>query len=173
MKATLGLKRICPKCSSRFYDLGKNPANCPKCGTAHDITAPVRTRRGKSKPAVAEVINLAGKTDEKVEQKAKAKPKKPVKSIEGIDLGEFEDIEPLDTEEEIEEMEEVEDIDSIGELEDLEETDKEEEGDEAAIEGEAAGPVLIDGVEEEEENEEEEDTKSSKKVAKDKKKGKR
>ncbi len=161
VKANLGLKRLCPKCSARFYDLGKNPAACPKCATMHDINAPVKVRRGKNKPAASEVVNLAAavKMEEKSEHKSKPKPKKPVKSIEGIDLGEFEDIEPLDTEEEIEEIEEIEDIDSIGELEDIDEG-KGEESDEAVIEGEAASTALIDGVEEAEEEDEEEDTKA-------------
>ena len=29
----LGLKRVCVACSTKFYDLGKSPAICPKCGT--------------------------------------------------------------------------------------------------------------------------------------------
>jgi len=172
-KTNLGAKRICPKCSARFYDLGKNPAACPKCGTMHDSTAPVKPRRGKSKAAVIAIVSPAPAV--KAEVKTPAKPKKPVKAIEGIDLEEFEDIEPLDTEEEIEEIEEIEDIDSIGELEEIEDPGKEAEGDEAAIEGKAAADTtLIDGVEEAEEGEdEEEDTKSKKGSAKSAAKGKK
>lgn len=29
----LGLKRVCVACSTKFYDLTKIPAICPKCGT--------------------------------------------------------------------------------------------------------------------------------------------
>ncbi len=32
-KPDLGLKRQCPNCGTKFFDLGKNPAVCPKCGT--------------------------------------------------------------------------------------------------------------------------------------------
>ena len=28
---TLGEKRDCPECGARFYDLGREPAHCPKC----------------------------------------------------------------------------------------------------------------------------------------------
>ena len=44
-KPELGLKRICVSCGTRFYDLGKTPAVCPKCGTEQPIEQP-RPRRG-------------------------------------------------------------------------------------------------------------------------------
>ena len=31
--AELGKKLVCPSCAVKFYDLGKDPAECPKCGT--------------------------------------------------------------------------------------------------------------------------------------------
>ncbi len=33
MKPELGAKHDCAECSARFYDLNKDPAVCPKCGT--------------------------------------------------------------------------------------------------------------------------------------------
>jgi uncharacterized protein (TIGR02300 family) len=34
VKPEWGAKRTCPKCSTRFYDLGKdNPVHCIECGT--------------------------------------------------------------------------------------------------------------------------------------------
>jgi uncharacterized protein (TIGR02300 family) len=44
-KPELGLKRICVSCSTRFYDLTKSPAICPKCGTEQPADQP-RPRRG-------------------------------------------------------------------------------------------------------------------------------
>lgn len=35
-KPELGEKQLCPNCASKFYDLGKRPAVCPKCQTAFD-----------------------------------------------------------------------------------------------------------------------------------------
>ena len=40
----LGTKRVCVSCSARFYDLNKNPAVCPKCGTEQPVELP-RVRR--------------------------------------------------------------------------------------------------------------------------------
>ncbi len=43
-KPELGTKRVCVSCSTRFYDLTKVPAVCPKCGTEQPIEQP-RLRR--------------------------------------------------------------------------------------------------------------------------------
>jgi uncharacterized protein (TIGR02300 family) len=44
-KPELGHKRVCVACSTRFYDLGRSPAICPKCGTEQPAEQP-RLRRG-------------------------------------------------------------------------------------------------------------------------------
>lgn len=46
-KLEWGLKRVCPSCTTRFYDLRKNPILCPKCGTIYDPEALVKPRRGR------------------------------------------------------------------------------------------------------------------------------
>ncbi|MDE2581305.1 MAG: TIGR02300 family protein [Rhodospirillales bacterium] len=43
-KPELGTKRVCVSCSTRFYDLAKVPAVCPKCGTEQPADQP-RLRR--------------------------------------------------------------------------------------------------------------------------------
>lgn len=46
-KDELGVKRLCPHCASRFYDLQKDPMTCPVCGatmTIESITSAGRTR---------------------------------------------------------------------------------------------------------------------------------
>ena len=43
-KPELGSKRVCVSCSTRFYDLGKSPAICPKCGVEQPPDQP-RLRR--------------------------------------------------------------------------------------------------------------------------------
>lgn len=35
-KEEWGVKRVCPNCSTRFYDLQNNPMTCPSC--AHEFT---------------------------------------------------------------------------------------------------------------------------------------
>ena len=41
----LGAKQICPTCSTKFYDLTRRPAVCPKCGNAFDPEEALRNRR--------------------------------------------------------------------------------------------------------------------------------
>src|SRR6202789_2948334 len=41
----LGAKQICPTCSSKFYDLGRRPAHCPKCNSEFDPEEALRSRR--------------------------------------------------------------------------------------------------------------------------------
>ncbi len=70
VKPELGLKRICVSCSTRFYDLSKSPAVCPKCGTEQPIEQP-KVRRGGNvaelrKPKKAAVVEDA-ETDVEVE----------------------------------------------------------------------------------------------------------
>ena len=48
----LGAKQICPNSQAKFYDLGRRPATCPKCGTAFDPEEAVRSRRMKARSTV-------------------------------------------------------------------------------------------------------------------------
>ncbi len=45
-KPELGTKRVCVACSTKFYDLGKVPAVCIKCGTEQPIEQPRPRRTG-------------------------------------------------------------------------------------------------------------------------------
>ena len=45
-KPELGTKRVCVACSTRFYDLQKTPAVCPKCGTEQPLEQPRARRTG-------------------------------------------------------------------------------------------------------------------------------
>jgi uncharacterized protein (TIGR02300 family) len=57
-KTEWGQKRVCASCGTRYYDMKKNPAVCPSCGTAFDPEAALRTRRGRSAPKVIEPAPL-------------------------------------------------------------------------------------------------------------------
>lgn len=50
----LGLKQICPNCQSKFYDLNRRPAVCPKCGESFDPEEAVRNRRVRARAAPAD-----------------------------------------------------------------------------------------------------------------------
>ena len=65
-KPELGLKRTCVACSAKFYDLGRAPAVCPKCGTEQPADQPRLKRTGGNV----------------VEDK---RPKKPVPTAEDAD----------------------------------------------------------------------------------------
>lgn len=47
----LGAKQICPTCQTKFYDLTKRPAHCPKCGTDFDPEEALRSRRVRTRGA--------------------------------------------------------------------------------------------------------------------------
>lgn len=47
-KPEWGVKRTCPQCATRFYDLMRDPLTCPACGTTFDPTAVARPKRGKA-----------------------------------------------------------------------------------------------------------------------------
>ena len=50
-KEEWGVKRVCPNCQSRFYDLQNDPMTCPECG--HSFTAE-SLASGKARTMVAD-----------------------------------------------------------------------------------------------------------------------
>jgi uncharacterized protein (TIGR02300 family) len=106
-KPELGLKRVCVACGTKFYDLTRAPALCPKCGTEQPAEQPRLRRAAGALPV-----------DEKVKKRA------VVPDAEGDEV-ELEDVEADET---IEDAEELEDeSESIGE--DIEvDADRDEEG---------------------------------------------
>ncbi len=72
----LGAKQICPNCQSKFYDLGKRPAVCPKCGTSFDPEEALKTRRVRARSAAPDY---------------EAEDEKPPKVVSEADTDGFED----------------------------------------------------------------------------------
>jgi len=94
-KPELGTKRVCVACGTRFYDLTKSPAVCPKCGTEQPVELPRPRRTGGNV----------------VEDK---RPKKPVPAPEEADV-EVEGVEDVEEEDVIEDASDLEDdADAIG-----------------------------------------------------------
>ncbi|MGE5506746.1 MAG: TIGR02300 family protein [Actinomycetota bacterium] len=50
-KPEWGQKRTCQSCGCRFYDLGRSPISCPKCGANVEPELPFKVRRGSSAAA--------------------------------------------------------------------------------------------------------------------------
>ena len=70
-KPEWGVKRVCQSCAIKFYDLGRSPIACPRCGAAFDPEALLKSRR--SRPAVApKPVPEPIKTKPKVEPEAEA-----------------------------------------------------------------------------------------------------
>lgn len=42
------MKRICPSCGARYYDMKKKTPVCPSCNTAYDPEQVMKSRRGRA-----------------------------------------------------------------------------------------------------------------------------
>jgi uncharacterized protein (TIGR02300 family) len=93
-KPELGSKRVCVSCQTRFYDLTRAPAVCPKCGTEQPPEQP-RPRRMSG--------NVA-------EEKRVKKPV-PEPGIEEVEVEGVEDVEDEDVLEDATDLED--DADAI------------------------------------------------------------
>jgi uncharacterized protein (TIGR02300 family) len=49
-KPEWGAKRLCTSCGARFYDLGRQPIECPKCHAVLDPDQVSRLKRSRSAP---------------------------------------------------------------------------------------------------------------------------
>ncbi len=55
-KPELGTKRVCVECSTKYFDLNRQPIACPKCGAIFEIAT-----RDKMQPADEKSENTAAK----------------------------------------------------------------------------------------------------------------
>ena len=119
-KPELGLKRQCMSCGAKFYDLNKDPAACPKCGTVFQSTplsrvaAPVIARAA---PEEETEIESAGPELVSLDEVEAGETEKDLPIDDEIDVGE--DVADEDTflEEEEEGEDDVADL-IDGEIED-------------------------------------------------------
>ena len=63
-KEEWGVKRVCPKCTVRFYDLQKDPMTCPSCGATFDVASLTQHKsRSAATEKVAKVLKPAAADD--------------------------------------------------------------------------------------------------------------
>jgi uncharacterized protein (TIGR02300 family) len=62
-KSEWGTKRICPSCSTRYYDLMRDPVVCPKCSTPFDPEAFLKARRSRPAAPVEKELEPVGADD--------------------------------------------------------------------------------------------------------------
>jgi uncharacterized protein (TIGR02300 family) len=108
-KPELGLKRQCMSCGAKFYDLNRDPATCPKCGTVFQAVALSR--------APAPVVARAAAPDEEEAELESTGPE--MVSLDEVEAGEAD--KDLPTDDDIDVGDDVADDDTF--LEDEEEGD--------------------------------------------------
>lgn len=59
VKPEWGNKHICGNCGARFYDMKKEPATCPKCGTVQEAEKRKGKKKAPPKPAETEATKAA------------------------------------------------------------------------------------------------------------------
>jgi uncharacterized protein (TIGR02300 family) len=83
----LGAKQICPHCQAKFYDLGKRPAHCPKCGTEFDPDEAIRNRRVRARVVVPEA-----EVEEEREDQVKEGPETDEEEEEDVGAPELDEV---------------------------------------------------------------------------------
>jgi uncharacterized protein (TIGR02300 family) len=120
-----GLKRICPSCGTRYYDMNKRPVQCPNCKTEF-------TGASKSKP---KRVRGSAANDE---AEAKRAPEAETEEVErSDDTVSLEEVAEGEEDAEAEAVEGDDDqVDMDDEIEDIDDIDDDEEEIEVEIEDE-------------------------------------
>ena len=162
--ANLGEKQICPSCSAKFYDLGKNPCKCPKCGHSYSpaVEEP-KAKRSRNK-------RVEDFKDDKAKKSAdKKKTPKIVTGddeLGGLDLSAFGEVEGAEDagNELVDTLEADDNVESLSDLEERERDEESVDGDEndeetllEKLEDEADILEPLDDEEDEDEDEEDAD----------------
>ena len=120
-KPELGIKRLCPNCGAKYYDLNKSPILCPRCGSPFDPHM-----LAKARPAMAAEVDDEVEEEEELEAGPVFVPLEDADEPDGdvmpdIEEADIDDDGPDDTflEEDEDEGDDVSDL--IGDVDDEEE----------------------------------------------------
>ena len=109
-KSSIGDKHVCPDCESKFFDLGKKPPTCPKCGAVIDVAKVKAKPKAKPVPEPVPVPAPVKKAPESDEDEVDP----DLDLVEDIDDDLVEDVED-DDEEDKGLMEDASDLSDIEE----------------------------------------------------------
>ncbi len=112
VKPEWGMKRICPSCGTRYYDLRRESILCPKCGAAYDSETLSKSRRAKA--VAAPEVPIEPMAEEEIDTDIVAEEAEAEEVAEEIPIEGAEEAEG----EEEEEEEVIEDASELGEDED-------------------------------------------------------
>ena len=100
---SLGTKRSCPACGKRFYDLDKDPIECPYCGETFTVEPllPSRQDAPEAKPEETPAPAVAEETDEDLMEESDdlaAEDADEAEAVADVELGDVADVpvEPAD-----------------------------------------------------------------------------
>lgn len=148
-KPDLGLKRQCPSCGARFYDLNKRPITCPKCTFSFEPELLLKARRSRSvdKAKVAEAAPVAAVEEE--EEVAEAEEE--LEEAEEVAADEEEEVEVVEADDAVIEEEEEEVVGAVKPRRGTEAVDPDlVEVDEDDIDADVEDDTLIEEEEEDE-----------------------
>lgn len=80
----LGKRLICDDCGTKYYDMNRNPAQCPKCGS-------MQIRKKSLKTAITAPVNISVEDEEEL-----VKDDLDLEPLDDLDLGADSDDDDLD-----------------------------------------------------------------------------
>ena len=93
IKAEWGTKRTCPKCATRFYDLGKDdPVTCIACGTAWEPEPVLKSKQPMPFEAVKTTKEAASPNEDLADPDLDLEEEEEPNADDDVDLGGDDDL---------------------------------------------------------------------------------
>lgn len=93
VKPEWGTKRTCPKCGTRFYDLGKDdPVSCVECGAAWEPDPILKSKQPLPYEAPKQEVQIEKQNDDLAEDELDIDEDAETNPDDDVDLGGDDDI---------------------------------------------------------------------------------